>query len=75
MLINRLCHARLCPGKRPCSDPNEELTCITSTATMASLLGYHLAEASLFISVTMSLAILKISRDVVNGVEIGRAHV
>ncbi|KAI9571565.1 cytochrome P450 [Boletus coccyginus] len=32
--------------------------------------GYHLAEASLFISVAMSLAVLDISKDVVNGVKV-----
>ncbi|KAG8214179.1 hypothetical protein J3R82DRAFT_10968 [Butyriboletus roseoflavus] len=38
--------------------------------TITSLSGYHLAEASLFISVAMSLAVLKISKDVVDGVEV-----
>ena len=55
---------------RPCSGPNEELTYIASTATIPSFLGSHLAEASLFISVAMSLAVLEISKDIVNGVEI-----
>ncbi|KAF8554746.1 cytochrome P450 [Imleria badia] len=32
--------------------------------------GYHLAEASLFISVAMSLAVLKISKEVVDGVQV-----
>ncbi|KAF8550635.1 cytochrome P450 [Imleria badia] len=32
--------------------------------------GYHLAEASLFISVAMSLAVLNISKDVVDGVQV-----
>ena len=34
------------------------------------LSGYHLAEAALFISVAMSLAVLKVSKAVVNGVQV-----
>lgn len=37
---------------------------------MHSLLGYHLAESSLFITVVMSLSVLEISKDVVDGVEV-----
>ena len=37
---------------------------------MPCLLGYHLVEASLFITVAMSLSVLNISKDVVDGVEV-----
>ena len=37
---------------------------------MPCLLGYHLVEASLFITVAMSLSVLDISKDVVDGVEV-----
>ena len=35
-----------------------------------SLSGYHLAEASLFISAAMSLSVLEISKDIVDGVQV-----
>ena len=37
---------------------------------IASLSGYHLAEASLFILAAMSLSVLEISKDVVDGVQV-----